>query len=658
MNDRVFTPLSLGPVRVPNRLALAPVKTALGSLDGAVTAELLAYYQRRALGGAGLVIVEPMYVDPRGREHPRQLGADRDQLITGMRALVGVVRRHGAVAFAHLNHAGRAANPKAVGGPIEAPSAVACRSTGATPEAMTEARINAVLARCRRAAERACAAGFDGIELQLGLGYLPAQFLSPLTNRRNDSWGRDRWRFAREVVAAVRGATGEGRALIIRLSADEKVIGGLRLEHSINLVQQLVAWGVDGVHVVTGSACDTPPWYYQHMSLPAGVNESLAAELRKVTTLPVLVADRLGDPDRIRMILEEGLADIVALGRPLVADPDLPQKMRDGREAEIMSCGSCLQGCLARVRAGRPIGCLINPEVGHEADPSLPAPALGTRLVVVGGGPAGLQAALSAHRRGFGVTLLEREAHLGGRFNLAHLPPGKASMARPLRSLVAAVERSGIDVRTGTEATASSVLALDPERVIVATGSLTRVPDIPGLLHPVTAEDLLTGRCTAGRWVLVVGGDLVGIEIAEWLASGPHVVMVVEMLDEVARDMETVGRALALKHLEEEGVDIFTRTRIDRMEDGEVFVCDVGGGEARSLGIFDTVVIATGRRAHDPLSSAVRAAGVEVVVAGDAVIPGQVIDATACGHAAALGSVPAARRPRASTQRPRQMVKG
>ncbi len=612
MSEITFTPLAIGAVELPNRIALAPVKTALGGTDGRASRLHVEHYRRRAAGGAGLVIVEPLYVDPLGKEHPKQLGASSDGAIAGLRDVVEAVHGHGALAFAHLNHAGRAANPKAIGGAPEAPSAVHCPSTGATPTAMSGERIREIVGAYGQAARRARESGFDGVEIQLGLGYLPAQFLSLRTNRRDDEYGPrgdGRWRFVHDVMAAARRSLGESMALTARLSAEEKVEGGLGLADAVELGRRLEEWGVDGLHVVVGSACDSPAWYYQHMALPEGVNEKLAADIRAEVSIPVMVAGRLGDPERIRSVLGEGGVDAVALGRPLLADPDLPRKMAQGREDEIMACGSCLQGCLAQVKGGGPIGCIVNPEVGREAEGVSPAVALGERLVVVGGGPAGMEAALMGRRAGYEVTLLESDSRLGGQFALAPVSPGKGAMERPLRSLIRAVQSAGIDVRTGFDATVDAVEALEPDRVILATGSRPVIPPIPGLDDPVTAAEVLTGRRWPGPRVLILGGGLVGIEMAEMLAARDHEVVVVELLEDIARDMEAVTRKMTLRRLQELPVTIHTSTRLIRMEEGEAFVVAEGSTDEISVGSFDSVLVAVGHRSYDPLSAELEKAG-------------------------------------------------
>jgi 2,4-dienoyl-CoA reductase-like NADH-dependent reductase (Old Yellow Enzyme family)/thioredoxin reductase len=573
-----------------------------------------------------------------GREHPRQLGADTDETMPGLKRIVEAVHAEGSLVFAHLNHAGRAANPKAIGRAPEAPSAVPCPSTGATPVPMTAERIQDVLDGYAEAAGRAREVGFDGVELQLGLGYLPSQFLSLRTNSRNDRWGGEegRWRFVDDVVACVRAAIGPELALSARISADEKVEGGLGIDDAIGLARRIESNGVDALHVVTGSACDSPPWYYQHMALPRGVNERLASELRLAAAVPVVVAGRLGDPDRIREVVDDGLADAVALGRPLLADPDLPNKMREDREDEIMACGSCLQGCLAKVRAGGPVSCLVNPEVGREGEPALQAEAGGDKLVVVGGGPAGLEAALIADRAGYQVTLFEGRPALGGQFALASLTPGKEAMERPFRSLIRAVEKSSVDLRVGVEATVEEILELAPSRVIVATGSRPILPDIPGLENPLTAEEVLTGGRDVGRRTLILGGGLVGIEVAEKLASDEREVVVVELLEDVARDMEAISRKMTLMRLQALPVEIHTQTRLLSFEGSEAVVRDETTGDQRSLGFFASILVAVGHRSHDPLSAELVKAGLEVEVVGDARKPGQVWDATQNGHAAVV----------------------
>jgi len=631
MPNLPFEPLTLGTLVLPNRLMLAPVKTALGGPDGRATARHADYYRRRAAGGVGLVITEPLFVDPRGKEHPKQLGIDEDVKVEGLKLIVEAVHAVGGKVFAHINHAGRAANPKAMGQAPEAPSAVACPSTGATPEMLSVPRIQALVASFGQAVRRASEAGFDGVEVQFGLGYLVAQFLSLRTNHREDDYGGEqgRWRFVQEVAEAVQANLGDGMIWTARVSADERVEGGLGLEDAVALAKRAGEWGAAGVHVVTGSACDSPPWYYQHMSLPEGVNEALANKLRAATGLRVIVAGRMGRPDRIREVLAGGV-DAVALGRPLLADPDFPNKMRTGREDEIQLCGSCLQGCLARVKSGGPIGCIVNPEVGHEGEPVVEA-AAEKHVVVVGGGPAGLQAAITSRRRGHRVTLLDKGS-LGGQFAVSSLAPGKSAMERTHAALIRRAKAEGVDIRTGVSADADFVASLSPDEVVVATGSEAAKIPVPGLADALTGIDVLTGHAELGERALVVGGGLVGIEVAEYLAERGVTTVVVEMLDEIARDMEPVTRKLTMMRLGKLPVTIHKSTRVVRVERSEVFAQREEQAEAKSLGTFDTFIVAVGNRSVDALSEALRRRGLSVHVAGDAAKPGQVWDATQAGY--------------------------
>ena len=633
MTTEVFDPLRIGSVEIPNRIALAPVKTAFGPIVGLATDRHTAYYRRRAEGGAGLIIVEPLYVTAAGKEHPKQLGIDTDDKVPGLSRIVEAVHAAGAGAFAHLNHAGRAANPKASGLRPEAPSPVICPSTGATPEEMEPARIEKVVEEFREAARRAREAGFDGVEIQFGLGYLIAQFLSARTNLRRDAYGgdfRNRLAFGQSVLTAVREGVGPDVAVTARISAKEQVVGGLDLADALSLSADLEERGIDAIHVVTGAACDSPAWYYQHMSVPRGENARLAGRVRDRVRVPVLVAGRMGSPGAIRSALRDGLADAVALGRPLVADPDLPRKMREGRESEIRECGSCLQACLSGVKRGKGLECIVNPEVGRVGDP-LPPAGEQKSVLIVGGGPAGLTAAITARRRGFEkVRLLERSPRLGGQFALSFLSPGKESLEKPFSSLVREAVASGAEILTGREATADEIAKMQPDEVILATGSRPSVPRIEGLSDPLTGEEVLMGTREVGRRVLVLGGGLVGIEVAEFLGWQSRRVVVVEALGEVARDMEPVARKLSLGRLAALGVEVLTSTTLARIEDGEAHV--VRSGNERSLGRFDSFVVAVGVRPRDHLKEELEERGLSVRVIGDALHPGQAVDAVLAGY--------------------------
>jgi len=616
--SEVFEAISIGKLTLANRLVMAPVKTAFGGPDGKVTQRLIDYYRRRAEGGVGAIIVEPLFIDPAGKEHPRQLGVDDDDKIEGLGQLVSAIHQGGSLAIAHLNHAGRAANPKASGRAPEAPSEMTCPSTSAQAGAMSEARIEAVVAAFGAAARRARAAGFDAVELQCGLGYLVAQFLSPRTNLRTDSYGgsaTNRERFVKAVIAQVKDALGD-LPLTARISASEQVEGGLVVADAKRLARWLEEQGIAALHVVSGSACDAPPWYYQHMSLPQGANPAFAKEIRGAVQVPIIVAGRLGDPDQIAGLLSDKTTDLVALGRPLVADPDLPRKLRDGHPELVVQCGGCLQGCLTGVKSGRGIGCIVNPELGQEGETLTRAPAP-RHVVVVGGGPAGLTAARVAAQRGHRVTLLERsEGALGGQFALSYLAPGKQAMRHSVESLVRLAEKSGAELRRGVEATAEAVARLEPDVVVLATGAEPIIPKIPGLTQALSGQDVLTRAVKVGARALVVGGGLVGIEVAEDLAQRGTAVVVVEMLEEIARDMEPITRKLTLRRLATLPVEVYTQTRVTRLSDGVAFVQGPAG--ERELGRFDAVVAAVGTRSRDGLSAQLAAMKIEVHVVGDA----------------------------------------
>ncbi|MBN1611542.1 MAG: FAD-dependent oxidoreductase [Polyangiaceae bacterium] len=623
---RVLESSAIGPMTLTNRLLMAPVKTGFGAPDGTVTEQQISYYRRRAEGGVSAIIVEPCYVDPAGKEHPRQLGIDDDRKVAGLRRLVDSIHAAGARAIAHLNHAGRAANPKASGRTPEAPSESVCPTSGATAQPMTPSRIGEVILAFADGARRAREAGFDAVELQCGLGYLVAQFWSPHTNQRTDDYGGDeqrRERFARDVVSAVRQALGDGIPLLARVSASEGVESGLTIDDGKTLALRLQSWGVAAVHVVSGSACDSPPCYYQHMSLPEGMNESLAARIYETVDIPVIVAGRLGEAKRIEAVLASGQADFVALGRPLVADPDLPRKLAEGHPEQVLACGSCLQGCLASVKAGKGIGCIVNPEVGHESDAE--EPPRGTRhIVVVGAGPAGLTAAIVARRRGHRVTVLERD-EMGGQFALAPRAPGKAAMQRPLDGLQHKATRAGAEIRTGTEATLPVLQQLAPDAVILATGAAPVKLDLSGLRDAATGNEVLSGRAPTGQRVLVVGGGLVGIEVAEYLAQRGKLVTVVELLDDIARDMEPITRKLTLKRLAELPVKIHTGAAITRFADGWAHLR--ADDRTETIGPFDSVVVAVGTRSERQLLAPLSASGIETHVVGDALELHQILGA-------------------------------
>ncbi|NOZ85118.1 MAG: FAD-dependent oxidoreductase [Deltaproteobacteria bacterium] len=613
-------------LEIANRFVFAPIKTALAGTGGEPGDDSRRFYARIAGGGTALVTIEPAAVDTLGLEHPKQLRLHEDSRIEGIARLVDTIHQKGAKAMIHLNHAGRAANPKASGNEPIAPSAMVCPATNIQAREMSVDEIKKIPDLFASAARRAVSAGAEAIEIQFGHGYLLSQFFSERTNKRQDEWGGDergRLRLPRLVVEGVRAETGS-IPVLARISGKEFVEGGLEPGNLAPLLKMLENMGVAALHVGMGNACDSPPWYFHHMSLPRSAQEDVLSAIRKNTSLKIIAVGRLGNPDRIGMILEKGLADMVALGRPLLADPEFVSKLLQGREEEIAYCGACLQTCLAHVKKGKPIMCALNPwtilQPLKNGDGQ-------KKVLVVGGGPAGMGAALGAAEQGHNVELVEQAVELGGQFALAVKAPGKAMMEAMVKSLRKRVAKeSAVEVVTGTKADSDYIRKKNPDMVVLANGPAPRIPEIPG----IDEQHLLTGieyfenpNRVKGERVLVIGAGMVGMEAAEQLVNSGKEVVATKRGDEIAPDMDPISRALMKKRIAgNDRLQVMTGTTVLSFEKKSVKLKK--GDDVIYLAPFDTVISAAGMEPDESLYNALNDEPFKVQLVGDAKQPGSI----------------------------------
>ena len=627
--QEMFEATTLGGLRLANRFVFPPIKTAYGTPQGQVTDRQLTYYRQIAGKGPGLIILEPVAVTPDGKEHPKQLCVHLPGSVDELKKIVEVIHDENRLACLHLNHAGAAANPKASGTVPRAPSPVTCPTTGQKAEALTDDQIQQIVDGFRQAAAKAAAAGFDAIEIQGGHGYLVSQFLNAKINRRNDRYGKDRLLFARQVLAAVRSGAPE-RPMILRISGSEMSpefgIGPPDLAPLLKLAEEI---DVCAVHVGMGSSCFSPPWYFHHSSLPEKPQVDALAWVRGQTRLPLIAAGRMGRIERVKTIRDQGLADLVALGRPLLADPDLIGKWARQAYQEVAYCGYCLQGCLHRLKNGEPLGCNLNPEIGR---PALEASARPLKVLVAGGGPAGLSAALYLSKRGHRVTLTEKEPQLGGQFNLAWQAPGKQTLQEGLENLKYGVRINVETVLTGRAVDTELVREAQPDLLVWATGAAQNIPQIGGLdgqYHMTALEYFNAPQSVNGPRVLVIGAGRTGLEIAEKLGHEGFDVVATKRTDPIGSMMEAITKKLALMRIDQmPQVTLMPHTTVKRLGPEGVEVEQ--DGARMVLEPFQTVILASGMLSAPGPSDEIRQAVPAIEVIGDAA---QVMDIYAAVHA-------------------------
>ena len=660
----LFSPIRINTLEIKNRIAY-PSLGLLYSTDGKLNDRYFNYFKERASGGAGLITVGPVGIDFIG-SGAIALSLAHDEAIPDFRKLTGLIKDAGARAWVQLFHAGAYSHPMFVDGkqPI-APSAVYSRYSQTTPREMTVEDIQQVQEAFALAAERAEAAGFDGIEILASAGYLITQFLSPRTNQRTDDYGgsfENRVRFPRELIERVRKRLGPDYPLTIRMAGSDFVRDSNTDTDTPEFARVYEKAGVDAINVTGG-------WHESRipqlpMQLPRSAFAFLALNIKRAVSVPIIASNRISDPASAEQIIRDGYADMVNLGRVLIADPQWPQKAYAGEVDEIRPCVGCSQGCTDEVFNGRPVFCVGNARAGFEGERPLLKTENPKKVMVVGAGAGGLEAAVTAAICGHTVELYEKDSDIGGQLWIAGAPPHKKEILEFIRYYRALIHKHQIPLHLNTSVDSNVVMQQNPDYVILAEGAEPALPQIDGHDDPCvySAWQVLKGNPVLGKSVAVIGGGSVGLETALFIAAkgtltpetlhflfayeavsserlrelmfqGSSNVTLFEMLPKIGQDVGKSTRWILFDNLKRFKVSVKTGTTVTSIRQGNVrFIKD----ESEEALQFDNVVLASGAQSVPGLSAKVKKLGIPFATVGDGVRPGKLNEAIHGGFLAAM----------------------
>lgn len=661
---KLLEPGRIGTMELRNRMIMPGMGTNLAAADGTVSDVIVNYYARRANGGVGMIITEVCCPDPLGRVIPGEIEATYDYFMPGLSRIPHAIHSGGAKACLQLAHGGCFASESVTGERPLTPSGIGTMLLpNENPRTMTIEQIHELVEKYAQAARRARDCGFDAVEIHGAHGYMPLQFLSPYTNRRTDEYGgsiENRARFSLEIIKKIREYVGTDINIIYRLSAEEYVPNGLTIEDACKFAKMAEEAGVDAINVSAGTWDSRMENYFsvmkgeksaEGMDLSLGVGIStwvppnytprgtmihLAAAVKKAISIPVIAVCGIS-PEMGEKILEANDADFIAIGRQTIADPDYANKIKEGRADEIRRCLRCNE-CLGEVMRNCGISCAINPEAGkeYESFTTIKPYQKIKNIAIIGSGPAGMQAALTATERGHKVTLFEKNSNLGGALHYVSIPEFKKDYKDYTDYMINAVKHCGAVIKTDTEATPEIINHGGFDTVIVASGAATFIPDIPGangskILDPLKVLD---NKENTGDTVIVCGAGLVGCEVAMFLAEQGKEVTLVDMLSSAAPDMTVFSKWVLEGKLAELGVKVKVNHKIIEMT-GESVTCEFEGNNVTFKA--DSVVCALGLKPCRSILEELRknCKGVDIIPVGDVNKPRKIMQATHEGFHAA-----------------------
>ena len=630
---RLFSPITIRNTEIRNRILSTGHQTYLahGGLPGE---DFVAYHEARAKGGVGLIVVEAARFHHTGFTESPELVVARDDCIPGLRNLASTVHKHGARIFGQISHSGRVTKRMSGGlrGVAYAPSVVPDQRFHTMPRQISIELIEELIEEAGKAARRFGEAGFDGIELLASHGLLISDFLNPRNNQRTDQYGgsfENRLRFLADLLASVRKNLGDGPVLGIRISAEEVEPGGLEKDEVIAVCQALKTKGaIDYVNTTFGSMQGlggsvhvVPPMEIAHAYVAPK-----AGTIRASVGLPVLVAGRINQPQIAEQVLAAGQADMCGMTRAMISDPEMANKAREGRADDIRACIGCNQACIGHYHMGYSISCIQNPVTGRERKlGKIAEAATPKRILVAGGGPAGMKAALTAAERGHRVTLYEAKPRLGGQTLLAQLLPERAEFGGLITNLEHEMRKAGVEVRLNTPVTAELVRAEKPDAIVVATGGVPYRPEIEGQedAHVLDAWAVLEGRANPGGRVLVADWrcDWVGMGLAEKLArEGRHVRLAVTGTH-AGQNLQQYLRDHWAGKLHKLGVEVIPYARLFGVDADSAYMAHIVSGEPIIANEIETVVLALGQQPDTRLEDELSDLGIPLHLAGDCLSP-------------------------------------